>query len=120
MLSAMNGITRTNSSTASARAEPLVLGAAEGDPPQLEGDDVGVVLRGARRDDQHEVEDLEDVDDQRHEHDEDHRPQSGIVTRRNTCHSPAPSTRAASWVSRGMAARPAAITTIEKPAQIHR
>ena len=43
---------------------------------------------------------------------------SGAVTRRNTCHSVAPSVRAASMTSRGMAASPAAITTIEKPAQI--
>ena len=43
---------------------------------------------------------------------------SGTVTRRKVCHSLAPSTRAASSVSRGMAARPAAITTIAKPAQI--
>ena len=42
---------------------------------------------------------------------------SGTVTRRKTCHSDAPSVRAASSVSRGIAARPAAITTIEKPAQ---
>ena len=41
---------------------------------------------------------------------------SGMVTRRNTCHSVAPSVRAASSTSRGMAARPAAMTTIEKPA----
>src|SRR5262249_27595768 len=43
---------------------------------------------------------------------------SGTVTRRNTCHSLAPSVRAASSTSRGMAASPAAITTIENPAQI--
>src|SRR6266508_2528079 len=43
---------------------------------------------------------------------------SGMVTRRNTCHSVAPSTRAASRASRGIAARPAAISTIAKPAQI--
>ncbi len=42
---------------------------------------------------------------------------SGTVTRRKTCHSVAPSVRAASSVSRGIAARPAAITTIAKPAQ---
>src|SRR5262249_55951213 len=42
---------------------------------------------------------------------------SGTVTRRNTCHSPAPSVRAASRTSRGIAASPAAITTIENPAQ---
>ena len=39
------------------------------------------------------------------------------MTRRKTCHSLAPSVRAASSRSRGMAASPAAITTIEKPAQ---
>ena len=42
---------------------------------------------------------------------------SGTVTRRKTCHSVAPSVRAASSVSRGIAASPAAITTIAKPAQ---
>ena len=42
---------------------------------------------------------------------------SGTVTRRKTCHSLAPSVRAASSTSRGIAARPAAITTIAKPAQ---
>ena len=42
---------------------------------------------------------------------------SGTVTRRKTCHSVAPSVRAASSTSRGIAARPAAITTIAKPAQ---
>ena len=42
---------------------------------------------------------------------------SGMVTRRKTCHSVAPSVRAASRTSRGMAARPAAITTMAKPAQ---
>ena len=41
---------------------------------------------------------------------------SGTVTRRKTCHSVAPSVRAASSVSRGIAARPAAITTMAKPA----
>ncbi len=43
---------------------------------------------------------------------------SGTVTRRNTCHSLAPSTVEASNVSRGIAASPAAITTIANPAQI--
>ena len=43
---------------------------------------------------------------------------SGIVTRRKTCHSVAPSVRAASRTSRGIAASPAAITTIANPAQI--
>ena len=43
---------------------------------------------------------------------------SGTVTRRNTCHSLAPSTRAASSVSRGIAASPAAISTIANPAHI--
>ena len=43
---------------------------------------------------------------------------SGTVIRRKTCHSVAPSVRAASSVSRGIAASPAAITTIAKPAQI--
>src|SRR5207253_7945872 len=43
---------------------------------------------------------------------------SGTVTRRNTCHSVPPSVRAASSTSRGIDDRPAAITTIEKPAQI--
>jgi hypothetical protein len=42
---------------------------------------------------------------------------SGTVTRRKTCHSLAPSVRAASSTSRGSEARPAAITTIAKPAQ---
>src|SRR4051794_35307378 len=41
----------------------------------------------------------------------------GTVTRRNTCHSVAPSVRAASSTSRDIADSPAAITTIEKPAQ---
>ncbi len=45
---------------------------------------------------------------------------SGTVTRRNTCHSLAPSVRAASSTSRGRAERPAAITTIANPAQIQR
>ena len=40
----------------------------------------------------------------------------GTVTRRNTCHSVPPSVRPASSTSRGMAARPAAMTTIAKPA----
>ena len=43
---------------------------------------------------------------------------SGTVTRRKTCHSVAPSVRAASSTSRGIAARPAPITTMAKPAQI--
>ena len=43
---------------------------------------------------------------------------SGTVTRRNTCHSLAPSVRAASSTSRGIAASPAPITTIENPHQI--
>ena len=43
---------------------------------------------------------------------------SGTVTRRNTCHSLAPSTRAASSSSRGTPASPAAISTIAKPAHI--
>ena len=43
---------------------------------------------------------------------------SGTVTRRKTCHSLAPSVRAASSTSRGIADSPAAITTIAKPAQI--
>ena len=43
---------------------------------------------------------------------------SGTVTRRKTCHSLAPSVRAASSTSRGIAASPAPITTIAKPAQI--
>ena len=42
----------------------------------------------------------------------------GTVTRRKTCHSVAPSVRAASSTSRDIAARPAAITTMENPAQI--
>ena len=42
---------------------------------------------------------------------------SGIVTRRKTCISFAPSVRAASSRSRGIAARPAAMTTIANPAQ---
>ena len=45
---------------------------------------------------------------------------SGTVIRRNTCHSVAPSIRAASSASRGSAARPAAISTIAKPAHTHR
>src|SRR5439155_11094997 len=45
---------------------------------------------------------------------------SGTVTRRNTCHSEAPSVRAASSVSRGIAASPAAITTIANPAHTQR
>jgi hypothetical protein len=44
---------------------------------------------------------------------------SGTVTRRKTCPSLAPSTRAASSTSRGMAARPAAMITIANPVQIH-
>ena len=43
---------------------------------------------------------------------------SGTVTRRNVCHSVAPSVRAASSTSRGIAESPAAITTIANPAQI--
>src|SRR4029077_752271 len=43
---------------------------------------------------------------------------NGTVTRLNTCHSDAPSVRAASRTSRGIAARPAPITTMAKPAQI--
>ena len=43
---------------------------------------------------------------------------SGTVTRRKTCNSDAPSVRAASSTSRGIAARPAPITTIANPAQI--
>ncbi len=42
---------------------------------------------------------------------------SGTVTRRKTCHSVEPSVRAASSTSRGIAARPAPITTMAKPAQ---
>ena len=42
----------------------------------------------------------------------------GTVIRRNTCHSLAPSTRAASRSSRGRPASPAAISTIAKPAHI--
>ncbi len=45
---------------------------------------------------------------------------SGTVTRRNTCHSVPPSVRAASSTSRGMAASPAAMITIAKPACTHR
>ena len=48
----------------------------------------------------------------------EHRREQRHVTRRKTCHSLAPSVRAASSVSRGIAASPAAITTIENPAQI--
>jgi ABC-type sugar transport system permease subunit len=44
---------------------------------------------------------------------------SGIVTRRNTCHSVAPSMRAASSASRGIAAIPAASSTIANPVKIH-
>ena len=40
------------------------------------------------------------------------------MIRRNTCHSFAPSTRAASSSSRGTPASPAAISTIAKPAHI--
>ena len=40
----------------------------------------------------------------------------GTVMRRKTCHSVAPSVRAASSTSREIAARPAPITTIAKPA----
>ena len=43
---------------------------------------------------------------------------SGTVTLRKTCHSLAPSTRAASSSSRGTPASPAAISTIAKPAHI--
>lgn len=42
----------------------------------------------------------------------------GTVTRRKTCHSLPPSVRAASSTSRGIAARPAAMTTMANPAQI--
>ena len=41
----------------------------------------------------------------------------GTVMRRKTCHSLAPSVRAASSTSREIAASPAPITTIAKPAQ---
>ena len=61
---------------------------------------------------------LEDVDQHRDEHDREHRHEERRGHARNTCHSVAPSVRAASMTSRGMAASPAAITTIEKPAQI--
>lgn len=44
---------------------------------------------------------------------------SGTVTRRNTCHSVAPSTRAASRASRGMLANPATISVIANPVMIH-
>ncbi len=40
----------------------------------------------------------------------------GTVMRRKTCHSVAPSVRAASSTSREIAASPAPITTIAKPA----
>ena len=43
---------------------------------------------------------------------------SGAVMRRNTCHSFAPSMRAASCNERSMVERPDAIITIAKPAQI--
>ena len=43
---------------------------------------------------------------------------SGAVIRRNTCHSLAPSTRAASWRETSMAESPEAIMTMAKPAQI--
>lgn len=43
---------------------------------------------------------------------------SGTVIRRKTCHSVAPSTRAASMSSRGTLASPAAISTIANPAHI--
>ena len=45
---------------------------------------------------------------------------SGTVTRRKTCHSVAPSVRAASSVSLGIAASPATITTIAKRAETQR
>ena len=45
---------------------------------------------------------------------------SGTVIRRKTCHSEAPSVRAASSVSRGIAERPAAMITIANPADTQR
>lgn len=45
---------------------------------------------------------------------------SGTVILRKTCHSLAPSMRAASISSRGTPARPAAMRTMAKPAHIHR
>ena len=45
---------------------------------------------------------------------------SGTVMRRNTWNSVAPSVRAASSVSRGIAARPAAMITMAKPADTQR
>src|SRR2546429_9987092 len=45
---------------------------------------------------------------------------SGPVPTGRPCHSVAPSTRAASNDSRGRAARPAEMSTIANPAQIHR
>jgi hypothetical protein len=45
---------------------------------------------------------------------------NGTVTLRKTCHSVAPSTRAASKASRGSADSPAEMSTIAKPAHIHR
>jgi hypothetical protein len=45
-------------------------------------------------------------------------PSRGNVTKRNVCHSFAPSTRAASSTSRGNAASPAPITTTANPAHI--
>ena len=42
---------------------------------------------------------------------------SGTVIRRKTWNSVAPSVRAASSVSRGIAERPAAVITIAKPAE---
>ena len=99
------------------RSHTQVARASERRAPHRERQHAGVVLHRAGGDGDDDVEDLEDVDQHRDEDDREHRHEEGAVTRRNTCHSVAPSVRAASMTSRGMAS-PAAITTIAKPAQI--
>ena len=102
------------------RSDAEVVAAAERRSPHRQREHVGVVLTLSRGNEDDDVEHLEHVDQHRHEdHGEPPAPARG-VTLRNTWNSLAPSVRAASSTSRGIAARPAAITTIAKPAQIHR
>ena len=99
------------------RPETKVVDAAEGRPPHGKRDHVGVVLDRSRRDRDDDVEDLEDVDQHRHEDDREH----GREERDGDPSEDLPFARAVRTRglerSRGIAASPAAITTIEKPAQ---
>ena len=103
MFSARTGITSTKEHC-DRRAEPEVPYAAERRPPHRERDHVRLVLYGAGSDREDDVERLEDVDDHGDEHDHEHGSEQGAVTRRKTCHSLAPSIRAASRRSRGIQA----------------